>query len=583
MTSELTPDPISGSELSSSDTALLETLILQAPVAFAFYGPDLRYRRINRMLADINGLPMEDHIGHRPAELLGELGVAVERRLREVLETGAVVTEDISVATPVTGELRHYQSQWFPARSSEGAVLGVAVLVSDVTDRRRADGGAAPERGAHRAAPAGHRRAGRGAHHRRRTPGGGRDRARRHRRADRRADPGRRAAGPVTDGRARVQVDLAVSGGRIGSLLLEYDDPVADLDDAFLGALAGQCAIALERARLYERERATAVTLQRSLLPDRLPDVPGVELAARFRAGSAEADVGGDWYDVFGLPDGRLVLVVGDVMGKGVRAAAGMGRLRSALRALAHANPLPEAVLSGLDKVFSATEDADEIATLVYLLVNPVARRAAVGGAGHLPLVLRRAGQAPELVDAGSGSTPLGWPEPRAQRTLELGPGDLLLGLTDGLVERRGHDLDEGLALLLEAVGREEEPLDALVGRVDRDPAARHARAGRRHRARRPVLRLTWNHFRCRQAGARHARICKGGPCRVTMLCCDVTALPAGRCQPTQTPAPGCCTPRSATRGSTCRTRFARSRRRSPTLRCRVCSSREGPGVRHRR
>ena len=131
------------------------------------------------------------------------------------------------------------------------------------------------------------------------------------------------------------------------------------------------------------------MTLQRSLLPDRLPDVPGVELAARFRAGSAEADVGGDWYDVFGLPDGRLVLVVGDVMGKGVRAAAGMGRLRSALRALAHANPLPEAVLSGLDKVFSATEDADQIATLVYLLVNPVARRAAVGGAGHLPLVLR--------------------------------------------------------------------------------------------------------------------------------------------------------------------------------------------------
>ena len=221
--------------------------------------------------------------------------------------------------------------------------------------------------------------------------------------------------------------------------MLDYDDHQLEAEDPFVGALAGQCAIALERARLYERERSTAVTLQRSLLPDRLPEVPGLELAARFRAGSIDADVGGDWYDVFSLPDGRLVLVVGDVMGKGVRAAAGMGRLRSALRALAHANPLPEAVLSGLDRVFTATEDADQIATLVYLLVNPVARRAAVGGAGHLPLVLRRAGQPPELVDAGSGSTPLGWPEPRAQRTLELGPGDLLLGLTDGLVERRGQ------------------------------------------------------------------------------------------------------------------------------------------------
>jgi serine phosphatase RsbU (regulator of sigma subunit) len=172
---------------------------------------------------------------------------------------------------------------------------------------------------------------------------------------------------------------------------------------------------------------------------------------------------------VFPLPAGRLALVVGDVMGTGVRAAAGMGRLRSALRALAHANPLPEAVLTGLDRVFTATEEQDQIATLVYLLVNPVARRAAVGAAGHLPLVLRRAGREPELVDAGSGSTPLGWPEPRVQRTLELGPGDLLLGLTDGLVERRGRDLDEGLADLLTAVGAAEEPLDALVERVAAD------------------------------------------------------------------------------------------------------------------
>jgi serine phosphatase RsbU (regulator of sigma subunit) len=208
------------------------------------------------------------------------------------------------------------------------------------------------------------------------------------------------------------------------------------------------------------------VALQQSLLPDRLPDVPGVELAARFRPGSAEADVGGDWYDVFVLPDGRVVLVVGDVMGKGVQAAAGMGRLRSALRALAHANPLPEAVLQGLDRVFTATESQDQIATLVYLLVNPTARRAAVGGAGHLPLVLVRAGQEPELVDAGSGSTPLGWPEPRAQRTLELGPGDLLLGLTDGLVERRGRDLDEGLATVLDVVRGASGSLEELVQRV---------------------------------------------------------------------------------------------------------------------
>ena len=454
--------------LAPSDFALLETLILQAPVAFAFYGPDLRYRRINRMLADINGLPMGDHVGKRPSELLGELGVAVEARLREVLETGLVVIDDdFTAISPVSGQLRNYQSQWFPAHDAEGAVLGVAVLVSDVTERRQAD--AALRRSVERTEQLQHATAALGGALTfadvRRVVAQTAPRATGARRADLRlADDPPDDSGDV----ARVTVDLVVSGGRIGALVLDYDDIYPDADDAFLGALAGQCAIALERARLYERERSTAATLQRSLLPDRLPVVPGLELAARFRAGSAEADVGGDWYDVFGLPDGRLVLVVGDVMGKGVTAAAGMGRLRSALRALAHANPLPEAVLSGLDRVFSATEDSDQIATLVYLLVNPVARRAAVGGAGHLPLLLRRAGRPAELIDAGSGSTPLGWPEPRVQRTLELAPGDLLLGFTDGLVERRGSDLDAGLDRLLAAVGTQDEALDSLVERVDR-------------------------------------------------------------------------------------------------------------------
>jgi hypothetical protein len=454
-----------GETLAPADTALLETLVLQAPVAFAFYGPDMRYRRINRMLADINGLPMAAHLGRRPSELLGELGVKVEDRLREVFDSGSVVSDDDFTAPhPVTGEIRHYQSQWFPARA-EGEVIGVAVLVADVTERRRAD--AALRRSVQRtgqlqAATAALAEALTVADVRRvvaetAPTASGAEQARL-------VLPGE--SEPPREWPVRVGVELTVSGGRIGVLVLDFAASVDEADESFLGALAGQCAIALERARLYERERATAVTLQRSLLPDRLPVVPGVELAASFLAGAAEADVGGDWYDVFALPDGRVVLVVGDVMGKGVRAAAGMGRLRSALRALAHANPLPEAVLSGLDRVFTATEDADQIATLVYLLVNPAARRAAVGAAGHLPLVLRRAGRPPELVDAGSGSTPLGWPEPRSQRTLELGPGDLLLGLTDGLVERRGRDLDEGLADLLEVVGTGDEPVADLVERV---------------------------------------------------------------------------------------------------------------------
>ncbi|MCY7372369.1 MAG: SpoIIE family protein phosphatase [Spirochaetaceae bacterium] len=403
--------------LESSDSALLETLLLEAPVAFAFYDTDLRYRRINRLLADVNGLPMADHIGRRPSEVLPEgLGEAVETRLREVLTTGRVVADDsITAPSPRTGEMRSYESKWFPGRDANGEVIGVAVLVSDVTEHRENE------------------------------------------------DALRRAVERL----ARLHVATSALAGAL--TVEDVRRVVAETAGSATGAeLTEVCAIALERARLYERERSTAVALQQSLLPHRLPTVAGVELAARFRPGSAEADVGGDWYDVFELPDGRVVLVVGDVMGKGVHAAAGMGRLRSALRALAHANPLPEAVLQGLDRLFSATEGPDQIATLVYLVVDPVARRAAVSGAGHLPLVLCRLGRDPELIDAGSGSTPLGWSEPRTQRTLELGPGDILLGLTDGLVERRGHDLDEGLAEVLAAVRQPAGNLDELVERVSR-------------------------------------------------------------------------------------------------------------------
>jgi len=465
-----------------SDSALLETLVLEAPVAFAFYDTDLRYRRINRMLADINGVPMGDHIGQRPTDVLTPvLGAAVEMILTEVLRTHEVISDDdFTAVSPVTGDLCHYQSQWFPARDEEGAVIGVAVLVTDVTARRRSEdalrrsqdrtarlqratsalGGALSTEDVRRVITETCESFMPGVEARLILVG--------ERRATRRdAEPKDEGAKPRA-GKETLALPLMVSGAQIGTLTLRWPDGKrAERDDrSFLESLAGQCAIALERARLYERQRSTAAALQRSLLPAELPDARGIELAARFRPGAAEADVGGDWYDAFTLPDGRLVLVVGDVMGKGVIAAAGMGRLRAALRALAFVDPLPESVLRGLDRVFSATEEPDQIATLVYLLINPAARRAAVGGAGHLPLILLRSGQVPELVDAGSGSTPLGWPEPRVQQTLELGPGDTLMGLTDGIVERRGFDLDEGLAQVLAAAAEPAESLDALVEQV---------------------------------------------------------------------------------------------------------------------
>jgi hypothetical protein len=379
----------------------------------------------------------------------------------------------------VTGEVCHYQSQWFPARDEAGAVIGVAVLVTDVTARRRSEealrrsqdrtdrlqratsalGGALSTEDVRRVIVETCESFMAGVEARLILVG--------ERKAASPDEPPSGSAKPPA-GKETLALPLMVSGAQIGTLTLRWPEGKrAERDDrSFLESLAGQCAIALERARLYERQRSTAAALQLSLLPTELPDARGIELAARFRPGAAEADVGGDWYDAFALPDGRLVLVVGDVMGKGVIAAAGMGRLRAALRALAFVDPLPEAVLRGLDRVFSATEEADQIATLVYLLINPAARRVAVGGAGHLPLILLRMGQEPQLVDAGSGSTPLGWPEPRVQQTMELGPGDILMGLTDGIVERRGYDLDEGLAQVLSAAAEPAESLDALVEQV---------------------------------------------------------------------------------------------------------------------
>ena len=180
----------------------------------------------------------------------------------------------------------------------------------------------------------------------------------------------------------------------------------------FLEALAGQCALALERAMLYEREHTTAETLQRSLLPDNLPEVPGIALRAFYKPLSIE--VGGDWYDAFRLPDGKLAVAAGDVMGKGLTAAAGMGRVRNALRALALTDPRPAAVLAGLDRLFMATELDEQVTTVCYLVVDPADRR----GRGRQRRAPASAAACPGLspwLDKADAGTPLGWASPRQQ------------------------------------------------------------------------------------------------------------------------------------------------------------------------
>src|SRR6185295_8351848 len=182
------------------------------------------------------------------------------------------------------------------------------------------------------------------------------------------------------------------------------------------------CALAVERASLFEREHTTAETLQRSLLPDRLPSVPGIILDARYLPVTRNMEIGGDWYDAFRLPDGKLAVAAGDVMGKGLTAAAGMGRVRNALRALALTDPRPAAVLSGLDRLFEATEQEEQVTTVAYLVVDPETGDGLAGNAGHLPALVLEAGCAPRFDQVEAG-TPLGWASPRKQHAFNLRPG----------------------------------------------------------------------------------------------------------------------------------------------------------------
>ncbi|HVN13218.1 MAG TPA: SpoIIE family protein phosphatase [Kineosporiaceae bacterium] len=254
---------------------------------------------------------------------------------------------------------------------------------------------------------------------------------------------------------------LAVSG----SGLREFDATEREV----LGALAAQAGQALQRALLYERQLRMAELLQRGLLPQRLPAVPGIAMAARYAPGAEGLRVGGDWYDAIPVPGNRLALVIGDVMGKGVDAATRMAQVRGAVRVLAAVDPEPAAVAAGLDLMASELAE-DQIVTLVYLLLDPATGQGSVARLGHLPPLLVPPRGEPRVLD-GAGSPPLGVPgASREQASLVVEPGAVLILFTDGLVEERHTGLDVGLRALT-AASRQladgldvEEFADAVLG-----------------------------------------------------------------------------------------------------------------------
>jgi len=267
------------------------------------------------------------------------------------------------------------------------------------------------------------------------------------------------------DEQAWVGLPLLAAGMPLGALRFSFGKPRTILEEerVFLEALAGQCALAVERAEMYEKEHTAAVTLQRSLLPDELPSVRGLALDARYLPRST--DVGGDWYDVFRLPDRRLAVAVGDVMGKGLLAAAGMGRVRNALRALALTDPRPAAVLAGLDRLFTATELEEQVTTVTYLVIDPETGEGQAGNAGHPPTLLMSPGALPVL-DSTEAGTPLGWASPRKQHAFRLPPGSTAVFYSDGLVENRVRGLDAGLDELVRIAADASQDLLGAPGRL---------------------------------------------------------------------------------------------------------------------
>jgi PAS domain S-box-containing protein len=246
-------------------------------------------------------------------------------------------------------------------------------------------------------------------------------------------------------------------------------------EQAFAGELADRAGSSLDNARLYARERAAALMLQRSLLPKTVPQPPGMEIGYRYVPGSVGTEVGGDWFDVIPLPDDRVALVVGDVMGHGLRAAATMGRLRTAVRTLARLGLPPDVLLQHVhDLADDLAQGPDEalIATCVYAVYDPATRRLVLAKAGHTPPLLLVPGEPAQVLDLPSG-TPLGvGGVPFASVELTVPEGTVLVLYTDGLVESRTEDIDVGTRRLCAVLEQEfdsvEEACDRVVGTLER-------------------------------------------------------------------------------------------------------------------
>ncbi|MGK5628947.1 SpoIIE family protein phosphatase, partial [Streptomyces sp. URMC 123] len=531
------------------ELSLSTRLVSQSPIGLAVLDTELRYITINPALERINGVPAAEHTGRRIGDVLRHVDVAaIEAALRQVLETGVpLVDQSVVGRTPADPERdRAWSVSYYRLEAANGAVLGLATSVVDVSDRYRAAAEAAHARqrlamiadasvligttldlgqtareladivvpdladlaavdildtalsspsapGTLPSRPTLFRALAVAAAH--------------PTEAIRAADPvgdlasyeadrlvtqcvttgtpvlvprvaagdlphiARNAEAAALLARAGVHSYLAVPliarGNVLGALdLKRIRNPLPfDDDDLVLaGELANRAAVSIDNARWYQRERDTALTLQRSLLPQHPPPQPGLEIAYRYQPAGVASEVGGDWFDVIPLAGDKTALVVGDVMGSGITAAATMGQLRNTTRGLADLDLDPAELLCHVDR--SATGLEQSTATCVYAVYDPHRHECRISTAGHLPPVRVRPGHPAELLDLPTG-VPLGVGGVSFDTTVvSLGPGEQLVLYTDGLVETRDEAIDVRLNELLRLLDDPGRTLEATCDRL---------------------------------------------------------------------------------------------------------------------
>ncbi|WP_269856848.1 SpoIIE family protein phosphatase [Streptomyces sp. RPT161] len=532
--------------------AMLERFLASSPVGMAVMSPDLRFVWLNDALERTGGIPREERLGKRFAEVLPELEAEkVEAQMRQVLETGQPTIDfEYRGRTPADPNREHaYSTSFFRLDDAFGRVLGVCYMVVDVTERWRArerlallnEAGARTgstldvARTAQELAEIGVPRLAdfvavdlldtvlRGDAPR----GGPLLDIRELRRAGQksvlegtpesaaatgdtvRVEPDSPWARCLADGTSFLETEPDTGpGGWMAADIIRSDsfrtfglrslmlvpirargnvlgvatfvrwqrpDPFEQDDLLLAEEVVARAAVNIDNARRFTREHSTALALQRDLLPHKLTTRTTLEVASRYLPAGASGGVGGDWFDVIPLSGARAALVVGDLVGHGISAAASMGRFRTAVRTLADMDLPPDELLAHLDDLVLPPGGEDEEAaqaepgvgaTCLYVVYDPVTRRCAMARAGHPPpAIVAPDGTVtfPELPPGprlGMGGMPFQSAE------FELAEGGLLALYTDGLLEADGRDVAEGLDRLRTVLSDTDRPLEEICGAV---------------------------------------------------------------------------------------------------------------------